>query len=129
MTMEGYLNGCTSQRYRYEYLTDETIGILKQARQLNPDGEYVFMPYGKPMITTTFNERLKKHCSAAGIPYHSSHKIRFYVASTAYNGEDLTTLSRMMGHGNTVITLHYLRNTIQDKDYSSVFAKLGTHTN
>ena len=126
MTTEGYLKGCTSQGYRHEYLTDEAVEILKQAKELNPDGEYVFMPYGRPMITTTFNKRLKKYCSEAGIPYHSSHKIRFYVASTAYNGENLTAISRMMGHSNTATTLHYLRDTIQDEDYSGLFAKLGT---
>ena len=73
MTTEGYLKGCTSQGYRHEYLTDEAVEILKQAKELNPDGEYVFMPYGRPMITTTFNKRLKKYCTEAKIPYHSSH--------------------------------------------------------
>ncbi|MBR1742363.1 MAG: tyrosine-type recombinase/integrase, partial [Lachnospiraceae bacterium] len=72
------------------------------------------------------HKRLKKYCSEAGIPYRSSHKIRFYVASTAYNGENLTAISRMMGHSNTATTLHYLRDTIQDEDYSGLFAKLGT---
>ncbi len=97
MTTEGYLKGCTSQGYRHEYLTDEAIEILKQAHELNPNGEYVFMNRNHPMITTTFNKRLKKYCSEAGIPYRSSHKIGFYVASTAYNGENLTGISRMMG--------------------------------
>ncbi len=126
MTTEGYLKGCTSQGYRHEYLTDEAIEILKLARKLNPDGEYVFMNRNRPMITTTFNKRLKKYCSEAGIPYRSSHKIRFYAASTAYNGENLTAISRMMGHSNTATTLHYLRDTIQDEDYSAIFANLGT---
>ena len=126
MTTEGYLKGCTSQGYRHEYLTDEAIEILKLARKLNSDGEYVFMNRNRPMITTTFNKRLKKYCSEAGIPYRSSHKIRFYAASTAYNGENLTAISRMMGHSNTATTLHYLRDTIQDEDYSAIFANLGT---
>ena len=56
MVTEDYLKGCTSQGYRSEYLTDEAIGILLQAKCINPDGEYVFMPNGKPLVTLTFNK-------------------------------------------------------------------------
>lgn len=99
MVTENYLKGCTSQGFRTEHLRDEAIEILKRAKEINPDGESVFMPNGKPIITLTFNKRLKKYCEEAGIPYHSSHKIRFYACSTAYNGENLPQLSRMMGCG------------------------------
>ena len=99
MVTEDYLKGCTAQGYRTEYLTDETIDILKKAKALNPDGEYVFMPNGRPIITLTFNKRLKRYCEAAGVPYHSSHKIRFYACSAAYNGENLAQVSKMMGCG------------------------------
>ena len=126
MVTEGYLKGCTSQGYRHEYLTNEAIRVLVKARALNPDGEFVFMPYGKPIITTTFNKRLRKYCNEAGIEYHSSHKIRFYAASTAYNGKNLTQISKMMGHSNTATTLHYLRDTIQDGDISELFENLGS---
>ncbi len=84
------------------------------------------MPNGKPIITLTFNKRLKKYCEKADVPYHSSHKIRFYVASTAYNGKNLTQISKMMGHSNTATTLHYLRDTNQDDDVSELFANLGS---
>lgn len=126
MVTEGYLKGCTSQGYRHEYLTNEAIRVLVKARALDPDGEFVFMPYGKPIITTTFNKRLRKYCNKAGIEYHSSHKIRFYAASTAYNGKNLTQISKMMGHSNTATTLHYLRDTIQDGDISELFENLGS---
>ena len=84
------------------------------------------MPNGKPIITWTFNKRLKKYCEKADVPYHSSHKIRFYVASTAYNGKNLTQISKMMGHSNTATTLHYLRDTNQNDDLSELFANLGS---
>ena len=126
MVTEGYLKGCTSQGFRHQYLTNEAIEVLKKAKALNPDGEFVFMPYGKPIITGTFNKRLKKYCDKAGIDYHSSHKIRFYAASTAYNGKNLTQISKMMGHSNTATTLHYLRDTIQDGDISELFENLGS---
>ena len=125
MVTEDYLKGCTSQGFRTEHLRDEAIEILKRAREINPDGEFVFMPFGKPIITTTFNKRLKKYCKVAGVPYHSSHKIRFYVCSTAYNGENLTQVSRMMGRSQTSTTLHYLRDVNQEDACAEVFSRLG----
>ena len=122
---EGYLKGCTSQGYRVEYLTDEAIDILEKAKKINPDGEYVFMPNGKPIVTLTFNKRLRKYCEEVGIPYRSSHKIRFYAASTAYDGDNLVMISRMMGHSQVGTTLHYLRDVTKDEDCSEVFRKLG----
>ena len=127
--MERYLKGCTSQGYRREYLTDEAVEILKLAKKLNPDGEFVFMPNQKPMLTLTFNKRLRKYCREAGVPYRSSHKIRFYAASTAYDGQNLVTISRMMGHSQTSTTLHYLRNVDRNEDFSEVFSKLGRRNN
>ena len=99
--------------------------VLKKARTINPDGEFVFMPFGKPIVTLTFNKRLKKYCGEAGVPYHSSHKIRFYTASMAYNGENLAQISRMMGHSQVSTTLHYLRDAKQNEDCSELFKKLG----
>ena len=82
-------------------------------------------PDGKQIVTLTFNKRLKKYCGEAGVPYHSSHKIRFYTASMAYNGENLAQISRMMGHSQVSTTLHYLRDAKQNEDCSELFKKLG----
>ena len=79
------MKGYTSSGYRHEYLTDEALEILKAVRELNPDGEFIFMPYGRVMNTDTFNDHLKKACKACGVTYHSSHKIRFYAATSAFN--------------------------------------------
>ena len=128
MVPEDYLKGCTAEGYRDEYITDEALEILEKARNINPDGEYVFMPNGRPIITLTFNKRLKKYCKDAGVPYHSSHKIRFYAASTAYDGENLASISRMMGHKHLSTTLHYLRDVDQSNDCSDVFRNLGRQT-
>lgn len=123
---EDYLKGCTSHGYRTEYLTDEDLEVLTKARELNPDGEFVFMFRDRPILTTTFNNRLRKYCNEAGVPYQSSHKIRFYIASTAYNGENLAQISKMMGHSQVNTTLHYLRDAKQDENISFLFEKLGS---
>lgn len=71
------IKGNTSRGKRTLPMTSECIRILTLAKEINPDGEYVFMPYGKIMLTNTFNKYLKKYCHAAEVPYFSSHKIRF----------------------------------------------------
>lgn len=106
----------TPQGKRKLYLTNEAMEILRQAKELNPDGEYIFMPYGRIMRTETFNDHLKKHCKECDIPYYSSHKIRFTSASALYNGKNLTQVSKALGHSQVATTLHYFRNVTTDDD-------------
>ena len=68
------------------------------------------MKNGTQILTDTFNEHLRRHCNAAGIPYHSSHKIRFCTASMLYkNGMPLQEIQRLLGHTTLSMTMHYLR--------------------
>lgn len=105
----------TEKGKRYLPLTQEAREILKKAKEINPDGQYVFMPFGKLMLTDTFNEYLKKYCNAAGVPYYSSHKIRFSSCSLLYDGKNLAQVSALMGHSDTSTTLGYLRS-VYDTD-------------
>lgn len=123
--VENYIKGCTSHGFRKEYLTDNALAVLEKAKELNPDGELVFMPNGSPMNTKRFNIYLKRYCNEVGIPPHTSHKIRFYSASVAYNGSNLVTISKMMGHSQTATTIHYLRNVMQEDDLTETFKNLG----
>ena len=128
VTVVNQMKGNTSKGFRKQYLTDEAIAILEKARLLNPNGTFVFEPNGRIMTTDSFNRRLRKYCKECGITYHSSHKIRFYNASTAYNGENLTTISKLMGHSEVATTLHYLRNTNQSTNDVTAFQNLGLAT-
>lgn len=119
------MKGNTSHGFRKQFLTDEALKILHKAKELNPNGIYVFEPNGEIMTTDSFNRRLKKYCKEAGVPYHSSHKIRFYNASTAFDGNNLTTLSYLMGHSETATTLHYLRNVNKKKNDRLASQNLG----
>lgn len=120
------MKGYTSSGYRHEYLTDEALEILKAVRELNPDGEFIFMPYGRVMNTDTFNDHLKKACKACGVTYRSSHKIRFYAASSAFNDNiDIVEIGKQMGQKNVSTTIRYLRDVIQATDKSSLFKSLG----
>ena len=104
------IKGNTEKGKRIIPMTSEAKRVLLLAKEINPDGEFVFMPYGKLMLTDTFNEYLKKYCKGAGIPYLSSHKIRFTSCSLLYNKDNLTDVSKLMGHSQVATTLHYLRN-------------------
>lgn len=119
------MKGNTSKGFRTQYLTDEALKILEKAKHLNPTGHYVFEPNGEVMTTDSFNRRLRKYCKEAGVPYHSSHKIRFYNASTAYDGKNLVTISKLMGHSTVQTTMHYLRDVVQDDNMDSAFMNLG----
>ena len=119
------MKGKRTTGYRTEYLRPEAIELLKKARELNPDGEFIFMPDGNLMTTDTFNRRLKKYCGVCGIKYHSSHKIRFYACSSAYNGDNIAQLSRSMGHSQVSTTMKYLRDVIQDNTDTSLYDNLG----
>jgi integrase len=119
------MKGGTSKGYRKEHLTEQAIEILQKAKALNPKGEYVFEPNGNLMTTDRFNRRLKKYCEECGVVYHSSHKIRFYCASTAYDGNNLATISKLMGHSQVATTLHYLRNVDKSNDSIQAFEHLG----
>lgn len=125
VVLSDQMKGNTSKGFRTQYLTDEALLILERAKKLNPFGTFIFEPYGNPMTTDRFNRRLKTYCEECGIAYHSSHKIRFYNASTAYNGKNLTTISKLMGHSRVETTLHYLRNVDKDRDDHVAFQNLG----
>lgn len=120
-----HIKGNTEKGYRTQLLTDEAIKIIEKARALNPNGTYLFEPNGKLMNTDTFNDYLEKYCNECGVRYFSSHKIRFYNASTAYDGKNLTTISTLMGHSKVATTLLYLRNVELDDESSEAFKKLG----
>ena len=121
------MKGNMPSGYRHESLNDDAIKILKAVKKLNPDGEFIFMPYGRVMNTDRFNAHLKKCCEACGVNYRSSHKIRFTNASTAFNGKNLVELSEQMGHKHVSTTVGYLRDVKKNEDKSALFKNLGTN--
>lgn len=126
VTISNQMKGNTSRGFRKQYLTDEAVSIIEKALALNPNGTLLFEPNGKAMTTDRFNRRLKRYCEECGIPYHSSHKIRFYNASSAYaNGINLSVISKLMGHSEVATTLHYLRDIDNENDNREAFLGLG----
>ncbi|MBQ7195681.1 MAG: tyrosine-type recombinase/integrase [Bacteroidales bacterium] len=91
--------------------------MIEKAHEINPDGEYLFMCYGRPINNDTFNDRLRKYCKEAGVPYLSSHKLRFTVASTLRAaGVDTAYLQKTLGHSNRAMTEHYIYETVEEPE-------------
>ena len=119
-----HVKGNTDQGFRYIDLTSEAKTILKRVKEMNPDGEFIFMNKGKQLSVSTFNDKLRRYCRAAGVPERSSHKIRFCSASILYeNGVPLAELQRMLGHTTTAMTLHYIRSVISDEKSRQIMEK------
>lgn len=89
-------------------LNDSALLVLKQARELNYGGEYVFVnkKTGKPYTTivkTWSNMRLK-----AGLPHVRIHDLRHQYASFLVNaGRTLFEVQQILGHSDPSVTQRY----------------------
>lgn len=93
-------------------LSTYALHVLDEFRDLCPEGKYICFNQGgeNPIYTNKFNEHLKKFCEAAGVPYRSSHKIRFYAVSQMYDmGMAEKDIMALVGHSNVSTTRHYNR--------------------
>ena len=106
---------------RTECLPAAGVTVLKKMKALNPNGKFLFMHEGRPLTTDTFNRRLKKYCNEIGIPYLSSHKIRFTGASMLYNaGVKPIDIQPLLGHSTLTMTEHYIGQRVTDRDTSQM---------
>lgn len=106
---------------RTEHLPQEGTEILAKMKELNPYGEFLFMHNGKPLTTDSFNRRLKKYCNKIGIPYLSSHKIRFTGASMLYDaGVKPIDIQPLLGHSTLAMTQHYIGERVTERDTSQM---------
>ena len=107
-----YMKSHSSAGKRVFPLSEYALEVLSELHRLNPEAKYVCTNKGgeNPIYTNKFNDHLKKYCEGAGVPYRSSHKIRFYAVSQMYdmgmNEKDIMTLA---GHSNVSTTRHYNR--------------------
>ncbi len=113
---------------RAEQLPLEGVEVLKKMKELNPDGKFLFMHDGKPLTTDSFNRRLKKYCAEIGIPYLSSHKIRFTGASMLYDaGVKPIDIQPLLGHSTLTMTQHYIGQRVEERDTTQM-AKILSQT-
>ncbi|MCR5686101.1 MAG: site-specific integrase [Lachnospiraceae bacterium] len=109
-----YDNGHGKRRLK---LNSKAVEVLKEQRNANPFGEYVFVSKnGTPLWTNKINEHLKEFCEAAGIEYRSSHSIRVTGITSLYDiGEKPTKIQVLAGHSDISTTNGYCRSEICDE--------------
>ncbi len=115
VTVPRLKGGCESAA-RIIDIPGDAAAIIEKAHKLNPDSEYLFSFKGSQLSPDTFNRRLKSICKKVGVPYHSSHKMRFFNASRYYEAFGLSSTSRILGHSTTAQTLHYITPAILKED-------------
>lgn len=96
--------------------------IVEKLREINPDGEYVFMNKGSRTRTVYFRKALFKACDSVGIKRRSPHKIRKTYASILLdNGVASKTVKENMGHESIITTdSSYARRRKSAKQQASV---------
>lgn len=124
-TVEERIKGNQREGFRSIPLTKNAKEIVEETIRLYPEGEYLFMQNGKPIFGGTFNRHLKSTCEALGIPYRSSHQIRFTMATTLYEGGvKINQLSTFLGHSDTRTTFHYIRQKKADGQTSQIMTDI-----
>ena len=59
--------------YRFIPFTDKANEIIRKAREINPEGEFIFERDGERLTARAVTYWLSKYCSDAGIAYKSPH--------------------------------------------------------
>ncbi len=111
-TEKDYMKSRCSAGKRELPLTDEAISILEELRKINGEKVYILANRSgeNPILTNRFNQNLKKACEGAGIPYFSSHKIRFGIVTSMYEaGISEKVIQSWAGHSSIATTRHYDR--------------------
>ena len=123
--VEERIKGNEAAGFRTIPLTPKAAAVVAKALELNPDGEYLFMRDGRPLIANTFNKHLRRACTALDIPYRSSHQIRFTTATRLYEGGmQINQLSTLLGHSEVQTTFHYIRQRKADEHSTAIMANI-----
>lgn len=117
ISCEDRIKGNLETGYRDIFLVPKAREIIEKARRLNPDGDFIFMQYGRLLNPKTYDKRLQTYCNNVGISYNPSHQIRFTSATNLYHsGINITEISTLLGHSDTATTWHYIRKNEPSKD-------------
>ncbi len=97
--------------YRFILLTKMAKEIIRKARVLNPDGEFIFERNGERITARAVTYWLSKYCRDAGITYKSPHCTRRTTASRlSTEGMPLDKIREILGQVDESTTLSYIYN-------------------
>ncbi|MCR4763104.1 MAG: site-specific integrase [Lachnospiraceae bacterium] len=106
-------------------LSERAEDVLRLLREREQASEYILSnKAGQPLGGNKFNQHLERATTAVGIPYLSSHKIRFWsvTALARATGGDIQTVMYAAGHNDKNTTLHYIRAVQSDTQVDAIKA-------
>lgn len=115
----------TTAGVRYVILTPQANDILNKMKELNPDGEYVFMHNGNRIKGDTYTNKLLRICRTLKIEQRSMHKVRKTYASNLFKARvDEALIIDQMGHIDIKTTKEFYRwNVSEDEESRSMIYK------
>lgn len=128
LTRVDYMKAHSKAGKRILDLSDYAVEVLKELQQITGEQFYVLNSAGEnPITENNFNYHLKKYCEECGVPYLSSHKIRFYQCSRMYDlNVDEKAIQSAMGHSSLGMTRYYDRRQMKrfsDEEANLVFGR------
>jgi integrase len=125
---KGLMEGKTKNRlFRYVSMPDILVSVLRKYRSWYTqerfrlcgawvDNDYVFCrPLGAALAPCQINGILQRFCEDHGISRITPHEFRHTYASLMIaSGVDVVTVSRMLGHSSTKITLDVYSHQIDE---------------
>ncbi len=117
-----YLKKRSSSGKRDIPVSNYVADVIEKLRKINGEKKYIVNSSGDlPIPTNLFNEYLKKYCREAGVRAFSSHKARFFVATSLFDvGLSDFQISRYLGHSDTATSHIYDRRSKAIKVDSSI---------
>ena len=110
--------------YRFISLTDVAKEIIRKARELNPDGEFIFERNGERLTARAVTYWLSKYCRDAGITYKSPHCTRRTTASRlCMEGMPLDKIRDILGQVDESTTLSYIYNPNTEQENLDIMNK------
>lgn len=97
--------------YRFISLTNVAKDIIRKARELNPDGEFIFERNGERLTARAVTYWLSKDCRDSGVTYKSPHcTIRTTASRLSTEGMPLDKIREILGQVDESTTLSYIYN-------------------
>lgn len=110
--------------YRYISLTDVANEVIGKAKELNPNGEFIFERNGERLTARAVTYWLSKYCRDAGITYKSPHCTRRTTASRlSTKGMPLDKIRDMLGQVDEKTTLSYIYNPNTEQENLDIMNK------
>lgn len=105
----------TAAGNRTIYLSNNARQFLSQfksvRKEVHPEGYIFINTKGGLYSPTNMQDRWKRTCAAAGIPYKGLHSLRHTFATRALEkGIDIKTVSSILGHKDVITTMNLYQN-------------------